>query len=271
MPAIRRLTGFSGHAFIDGVQTLITSGNINEEVNPSYVNFVDIGRDNIQRSRVLYAPGTKIITGSINFDVYAPMLAVLSTSRLFRRGYTFTVQLFDGNQGKQATNCYASSISLSGSVGGLLTASINFSSKEFGPTGHVQTYSPGGDVYLSPATTLSFGYWFSGRTDMQVKDWSLSFNQAITPVYLNQIDDLDTTVPRYLKVGVIDASLSLTTYTDPLALPSPPNSIAVATSTFSIVGSRTSVGYSFSPTEIGTFQHQFNSAAVTLPNETIFS
>lgn len=263
MPAQVILTGFTGHAIINGIQVLPTSGSISQDINPTYVNFEDIERDDISRSKVAYAPGTKSSSGSLAFDLTEDTAALFTADNLFQRNNNFEVKIFDGVHGKELDESYVTSISLSGSVGGLVTANVNFISR-LAPIDYVPS---GGIVYQSPISTLPLGYWFSGSTDFQVREWSFGFNQSTTLMYLNQISDDDDTLARYVKVGVLDFTLSMTTYDNPGITP---DTISVATNAFTITGNTTQQGYSFGgATDIGTFTHDFTSAAVTLPTESL--
>ena len=175
--AIVRLTGFSGHVIVDGVQLLSGSASVSDDGNPTFLNFIDIARSNTPRSKVLYSPGTRIISGSVSFDVTANALTILQTNKLFQRRYSFDVKIYDGNQGKEVDDCFVTSLSLSGSVGGLITASLGFISAT-----DMIDYNGSSGTFINPENisggTVPYGYWYSGSTDLQVKDWSLSYNQT---------------------------------------------------------------------------------------------
>jgi hypothetical protein len=97
-----------------------------------------------------------------------------------------------------------------------------------------------------------YGYWYSGNTD--VKDWSFSFNQATTPVYINEDDDS----PRYIKVGLIDCSLEVNTY----EAVQTHKVINIATTSFTLTGDTSSEGFQFlGQTELGQYAHMFESSA----------
>lgn len=97
-----------------------------------------------------------------------------------------------------------------------------------------------------------YGYWYSGNTD--VKDWSFSFNQATTPVYINEDDDS----PRYIKVGLIDCSLEVNTY----EAVQTHKTINIATTSFTLTGDTAAEGFQFlGQTELGQYAHTFESAA----------
>lgn len=264
MSTVVKIAGFSGHILVDGVQLLSNSASISTDYSPTFINYADIKRDTNPRNRVKYAPGTRVSSGSVSFDVTATALTnLLQTNKLFQRNYTFDVKIYDGNQGKQLTSCLVTSLSLSGSVGGLITGSLSFTSKN-----DPSNYNGSGGSFLSPLTTTPYGYWYSGSATYQVNDWSLDYSQSVSAVHLNQIGDADNALPRYMKVQTQETSLKLNTYDEI----SSTNQIVVATKTFTIVGTKTSKGYSFNgPTNVGTFSYDFASAAITAPDETILS
>jgi len=143
------------------------------------------------------------------------------------------------------TNCKVTSLSLSGGAGGLITASIGVMSAD------VRAFSILVDNNFI-RNQEPYGYWYSGAVD--VRDWSFSMNQNVQPVYLNQ----NTVDPKYLKVGMFDFGLQVTTYEQVRNHAA----IVVATSTFTITGNTTSDNHSFAGvTELGTYAHSFESAA----------
>lgn len=266
MATIIRLAGFSGHVIVNDIQLLSGNASFSTELSPSFITYADIKRDDTQRNKVLYADGTRVTTGSVSFDVMeSDLLNLLTTTALFQRNYYFPVKIFDGFQGRQLSNCLVTSLSLSGSVGGLITASLSFTSNKDG-----ESYDGSEGIFLNPKDTTPYGYWYSGSTSLQVSEWSLNYSQTVSPVHLNQIDDSNgTELPRYLKVQLQSTSLHLTTYDeiDPTI-----NQVVVATKTFSIVGTVTAKGYNFTgTTSLGNFSHDFQSAAITAPNEIVLS
>jgi hypothetical protein len=245
MAVVVKKFGWSGFATIAGTQVLVTSGSFTEEATPGTITMISIPNNNESRSKVLYADGTEITNGSIGFDVSVSSMSLISTSRLLMRGYKFNVVLHDGEQGFTVEDCFVSSVSVSGSVGGLLSASVSFLSKEkFG--------AGGGGSYMRDEQP--YGYWYSGDASVPVRDWTLNFNQEVQPMYLNQ----DSKTAKYLRVGLIEASLETTTFervTDK-------NDIVIASSSFVLKGVTNSSGYSFNgQSDIGTFSHSFVTAA----------
>ena len=157
----------------------------------------------------------------------------------------FDVGIHDGEDGELMEDVLVTSITLSGAAGGLVTASVGF----VGPT------EAGGSLLVANEFVrdqVPYGYWYSGNTD--VRDWSLNMNQAATPVYTNE----DVVTPRYIKIGLFDFSLQVTTYEQLRAH----DAISIATSTFTLKGNTTAEGFSFTGvTDLGTYVHSFETAA----------
>ena len=99
---------------------------------------------------------------------------------------------------------------------------------------------------------IVYGYWYSGNTD--VKDWTFTMNQTLTPIYTNE----DMKTPRYIKVGLFEFSLDVTTYEAFIAH----NTIEIVTKSFTLKGSTTAKGYEFGGSmDLGHYKHTFSTAA----------
>ena len=262
--AIVKKLGWSGYAKIDGVQVLVSSGNYAIENNPSYINMASIAPREVSRSRVLYADGTKISNGSIAFDITVNSLVLLSVDRLLKRRRSFDVLLNDGEKGYKLATCYATSVSITGSVGGLLNATVSFVSKN--------EYTLDAEAGSLVSDEEPFGYWYSGSADAKVREWSFNFSQDVQPMYLNQSSStgVQRQLPKYLRVGLIDAGLEVTTFEEVNEL----NNIHVATRHLTLTGVTKSKGFSFNgQTDLGTYSHSFETAADLNigPTQTIIS
>jgi hypothetical protein len=237
--------GYGGSAEVAGQQVLITAGSFNTSDSPSYIEPWSIPPAGVSRSRVLHADGTEVYTGDLSLDVTDKFLTVLTTSALLGRRYQFDVGIDDGEDAELMANCYLSSISLAGSPGGLVTASLSF----------VSATAPVSSIGVANAFLRDdepLGYWYSGNTD--VRDWTFTMNQATTPVYRNE----NSQSPRYIKVGMVDYSLAVTTFDAVIAH----STINIKTSSFTLTGVTTSSEYSFAGvTDIGTYRHTFETAA----------
>jgi hypothetical protein len=245
MSTITKRLGYGGSAVVAGQQVLITSGGFSTQKNPSYLEPLLIPTDTTSRSKVLHADGVDAYSGELALDVSDSFLAVLSTSTLLGRRYSFSVGIHDGESQRVMPNCYVQSLSLSGSAGGLISASLNFMSASPDASGTVANN-------FIRDTQPPLGYWYSGNTN--VKDWTLSFTQNASPVYTNK----DTTAPKYIKVGLISYSLEVTTYEQIYEY----DTISVSTKTFTLTGVSTGSGYNFQGvTDFGMYRHSFETAA----------
>lgn len=244
--------GYGGSAVIDGVQVLITGGGMEETDSPSFIEAMDIpppSFDPSSRSKILHADGTAAYSANINFDCTKNSLPLLSTSKLLRRGYSFGVGINDGENSYEMSGCLVTTLSVSGSPGGLIGVALGVDAKSektvfLISNNYLLNYS-------SSTDDQPMGYWWSGNTD--VKDWTLTMNQAVELMYLNE----NTTQARYLKTGLIEYVLDVTTYA-----PQNHNSIVIATDVFTLTGVTTARGYSFGGvSELGTYSHSFTTAA----------
>jgi hypothetical protein len=234
--------GYGGSAVVDGIQVLVTGGSFTRERNISYVNMISIPPTYDSRTRVASAEGTHIVTGSVNFDMTDAFMPKLATDQFLRRRHQFTIGLHDGIDSYQLENCYMTSLSLAGAPGGLITAAISFTSGELWSAASVT------NAFIRDQVPL--GYWYSGNTD--VREWTFTVNQDVQGVYLNQ----DTVWPRYLRIGLWDATLEVTTFDQIIEH----DAVKISTSTFTIVGNTGGSGYTLGgQTDLGTYTHRFDS------------
>jgi len=237
--------GYGGSAEVAGQQVLITSGGFTTAETPAYLEPWSIPPSQVSRSRILHADGTEVYAGELSLDVTDRFLNVLTTGTLLARRYQFDVGINDGEDAEEMADCYLTSISLAGAPGGLVTASLSFVSAS-----EPQSSISVANDFIRDDEPL--GYWYSGNTD--VRDWTFSMNQAAAPVYRNE----DSKAPRYIKVGLVDYSLSVTTFDAVIAH----SVINIKTRTFTLTGVTTSSGYSFAGvTDLGNYQHTFETAA----------
>jgi len=237
--------GYGGSAEIASKQVLITSGGFATAEAPSYLEPWSIPPSQVSRSRILHADGTEAYTGELSLDVTDNFLDVLTTSTLMGRRYQFDVGINDGEDAEVMSDCFLTSMSLSGAPGGLVTASLSFISAS-----EAQSSIGVANDFIRDDEPL--GYWYSGNTD--VREWTLTMNQAAEPAYRNE----NSKAPRYIKVGLVDYSLSVTTFDAIVAH----STINIKTRTFTLTGVTTSSGYSFAGvTDLGVYQHTFDTAA----------
>lgn len=172
-----RTLGYAGAAVVDGVQVPVTSASFSKAYNRSYMEMMDIPPDTSSRSKVLIADGTSLTTASVAFDVTDSPMALFADDRLFQRRYSFSLGIHDGVTGQVLDDCYLTSMTLEGSAGGLISCSIQATSSGNAVAGTVANNFIRDQTY--------YGYWYSGGVD--VRDWSLSMSQTVTPVYTNRV------------------------------------------------------------------------------------
>lgn len=237
--------GYGGSAEIAGQQVLITSGGFTTAEAPAYLDPFDISPTMVSRSRILHSDGTESYSGELSLDVTDNFLTVLTTSTLLGRYYQFDVGIHNGENAQLMEGCYVTSLNLSGSPGGLISASIGF----------ISANEPAASLLVANAFIRDdepLGYWYSGNTN--VRDWTFSMNQAATPMYGNQ----NSKTPLYIKIGMVDYSLAVTTFDSVIAH----NTINIKTSAFTLTGVTTSSEYAFAGVnDLGNYRHTFETAA----------
>jgi len=243
--------GFAGAGLVDNVQVFMTSGSATVERNIPYITPLSLPKPTgitggVSRTKVRYADGTYIVNGSMSFDLTAASLSLMSKERLLKRGYNFPVSIFDGEKGRKIHNCYVTTVSLNGGVGGLVSASVSFISGQ-----DITDLSGAGQFNR---TDEPLGYWVSGNVN--VRDWSFNFTQAADPVYLND-DGTGDWWPRYIKIGMIDYTLDLTTYEQFFDQ----DSVFIYSAAFRLTGNVRTKTYNFNgTTDFGMFSHTFESS-----------
>lgn len=245
--------GYGGSAEVDGVQVLITSGSFDTAKTVSYLEPYDVRPTTASRSKVKHADGTAAHTVSLSFDVTTRFLTILTTAKLFARGYKFDIGIHDGVSAEEMTDCYVQSLTLSGAAEGIITASLSAVSAK-APVSSLSVANAfirqSGSAL--PVNNVPLGYWYSGATD--VRDWQLTMNQNVSPVYTNQ----NVVNPRYIKYGLIDFNLAVTTYEKVIAHAA----IGIATSSFTLTGNTASTGFAFAGiTDLGNYSHVFETSA----------
>jgi hypothetical protein len=246
--------GYGGSAELDGIQVLMTTGGFDTTKSISYLEPLSVVPTALlSRSRVKHADGTEAYTANLSFDVTTNFLAALTTTRLFARGYKFDIGIDDGEDAQEMTDCLVQSLTLSGAAGGIITASLT----AIGATAPAASLTVKNDYIREsrsalPSNDVPLGYWYSGATD--VRDWTLTMTQNVSPVYANE----NVITPRYIKFGLIDFSLSVTTY----EAVQPHATISIATSSFTLTGNTASEGFSFAGlTDLGNYAHLFETSA----------
>jgi hypothetical protein len=199
---------------------------------------------------VLHADGVDSYSGSVGFDVTKDSMQLFTTARLLQRFYSFSVGLHDGNDSYVMANCKASSVTLSGAAGGLVSASISFTATTAQAAGAVKNFfirDPSAD------TGYLVGYWWSGaESTLKTKSWTFTMSQEVTPVYGNQ----NSTAPLYLRVGLVDYSLEVESFNQLLSGYS--NVVYIATESFTLTGTNFEAGFQYNGvTDLGTYRYLF--------------
>lgn len=242
--------GYGGGATFNGTRVPVTAGNMDNSVSVQHQSAYLMPNNTTSRSRILHSDGTVTHTGNISFDLTNDALS--SVKDILKRGQTFDVSLYDGVYGRSMTDCYATSISLSGSPAGLITATIAFMSTN--PA--TKTTNVGNTNYSDIFSTDFIPYWWSGNS--YVRDWTFTFNQSVTPKFSNlnlykmTNEGVLASSPNYLFIGEIDCSLDFTTF-----CPLVSDKVYIANSSFKINGRTNSTGYT-----MGSFNdlatHKYN-------------
>ena len=245
MPVTAILMGWTGGGIINGANVLVTSANVEESHQPAYFQSIDVPAmgSTSPYSRYVYAEGLKSSQGSMSFDISQSASGVLT---LLTRGVEFDVSFGDGIRGTGGSlgGCYVTSLSFSGSVGGLVTGSCSFVSKE----------EWGGGTGSGPGLDEEpIGYWKSGGAG-NIRDWSLSMSQSATPIYANE----QTAWPNYIKVTTVDYTLTVNS----LSEISTADSVNIGLGTKTISGVASGSGFSYNGAgDFNTYSYTFESTS----------
>jgi hypothetical protein len=249
--ATKKLLGYGGSASVAGAQVLVTSGSFDEARTVSYLDMINTPQSSNMVGRVQHADGVSAYSGSLSFDVHEGSMNIFSTSSgLLKRFYEFDVGINDGVYDWKMSKCKVSSISLAGSVGGLVTANLSFMAK----SGRVVGSTP--NAFLRDAILI--GYWYTGTgASDNVKDWNLTMSQDVSLEYSNE----DTMEPDYIKVGGVSYTMNVTGYTD-LFPGGISQSISIGTSSFTLTGRPVGRGFSFGGiTDVGSYSYTFETSS----------
>ena len=228
---------------ISSANLLVSSVGMTQDRPNPFMDIMHTPNTRVSRSKILVADGVELYTGSFTFDVTQSSLEIVKD--LCKRGRRFSVTFWDGDKGRQLKNNHFSNLTLSGSIGGLLSASVSFTSAE----NWTSTAAPVSINFLRDSSNHQpYGYWYSGGPN--VKEWSLAISQSVTPVYTN----VASANPTYLRVGMWDMNLQVTAYEDFGSL----EEIIIATKLFTVTGILNNSGYSFGGiSELGAYTHSF--------------
>jgi hypothetical protein len=141
-------------------------------------------------------------------------------------------------------------LNLSGSVGGLVNASLSFLAKT-GKSAGATT-----NAFIRD-TAVPMGYWYTGNDSGSddLKEWTLSMTQDAELAYLNQ----NTPEPGYIRVGLVSYTLDVTSYNE---LGADQDKIKIATTTFTLTGKTSGKGFSFGGvSDMGTYHYTFETGS----------
>ena len=251
--ATKLLLGYGGSASIESTQLLITGGSFDDSSTISYLNMIKTPPSAIMTGRVQHAWGTKSYSGSLSFDVHDGAMALFASSGgLLERYYEFDVGINDGVTDWKMEDCKLTSLTLSGSVGGLISSQVSFMS--------TKTKASGGTPHVFIRdTAVPMAYWYSGiGSGDDIRDWSLSMTQEVEPVYKNIDSTISGESPAYLKVGLVSYTLSVTSFKNL----TPGAIIKVGGTTFTLTGNTAGKGFSFTGiTDVGAYSYTFETSS----------
>lgn len=251
---ISKRLGYGGSAMVDTVQVLITSGSFSTSTAQTYLNMISTPHSGTMAGKVLHADGISSYTGSISFDVTKAAMGMFSTSRMLGRFHPFDVGINDGNNQYDMTNCKLTSLSLTGAAGGLVSSSLSFMAG-----GAFSGATVTNDFIRDDATKgYLIGYWWTGaHSDLKVKSWTLTMTQDVQAAYGN----LNSVEPLYLRVGLVEYSLVVESYTR-MSYPNQSNVVRISTDSFTLTGNTNEEGFQYNGvTDLGTYSYTFSTGS----------
>lgn len=202
--------GWSSGVRIDApgldVQVLATAGSVGIQRTPVFIKMVDIGDvdENDSRIQIITADGVAIHQGSIAFDCDNQTLPSIFDWILKDRKEEFNISFGTQNLDYvEIKDCVWTNFSLSGSVQGLVTGSLQFMSRasEIDRVENSLVFNNINDRELVP-------YWQTGNED--VISWSFNVTQEVTPKYLNTTNEF----PAYFRIGPWNFTVDVETVVD---------------------------------------------------------
>lgn len=255
--------GHGGGAYLNGTYIPATSGSMDNSVSVQYQSGYYMPGNTTPRSRILHSDGTVTHSGSVSFDLTTDVLDIVKEIVKVRR-YPLSVKLCDGEHSREMTDCYATSVTLSGSPSGVLNGSINF----MGPSPAVPGSNSSTENERDSFTNTLIPYWWSGNS--YVRDWTFTYNQNVIPKFCNKTrgfykstdEGILAVSPTYLFVGEIDITLDFTTF-----CPMVTDTVNISNRSFKIIGRTTSSGYNMGgANDLGTYKYSISSHS-TLTND----
>jgi len=239
--------GYLGYATVNNNQVLVTGGNVDFGQTPVFDEMVYCP-DTGNCARVKHSEGVRSPQGTVSFELADAdgdgLTTLIDPSN---RGTEFPIVMGSGVRAAYMSACKASSISVQGEPGGLISGSLSFMSSVVPSFGD---YTPGAYVDLDPVP-----YWSSGAEGLV--GWSVTVSQGVQPVFGNNTSD----VPLYLRVGVSSVALEARFLAD--ATPSSTINIGTGNKTITLM-EETGRGYQYpADTDLPVFSYTYESYAVT--------
>lgn len=163
------------------------------------------------RAQIPLGVGTCLMTGSINFDFSQNSINGLIEEDFLCRNNRFDLYMCDGRVAYTITDCSWSSFTISASPQSLVTGSIAFTALNRNDNGEPYAYIDKQIIDNSISNYFKdelVAYWEAGAND--VESFTLTLNQEITPVYLNN----KFIMPSYLRAGALSISANIVSWKD---------------------------------------------------------
>jgi hypothetical protein len=196
----------------------VTSASISRNVNvPTVESYYtpynagsDVGvngeiMDDAVHSPTSMGDGLATFSGEITFELTNGMMDFVFNPGLYSRKALFSVQFYDGSKSCTVYNCSWTSITITGNPNSLVTVSISYQSNNGYSWGLMisDTDFRAGQYYDS--SIFHIPYWQTGGED--IEEFSINFSRSVSSVFLN----CDTSVPAYLRPGIMQVTLNATT------------------------------------------------------------
>lgn len=159
-----------------------------------------------KRAKIRTGSGVYSYSGSIAFELTDVLRDLIFDTQLnfFKRNAFLDIELCDGEGIIQIPGAVWNSLNISGTVGGIINGSISFMTCN-GYCHEITVIAPTASGEEFDTLPNLEPYWQYGGEGVQ--DFQLALTRNIMPVYLNEKKWIG---PSYLRVGLMDASLSIT-------------------------------------------------------------
>ena len=185
----------------------ILTGNYDRSMTVPLQSTFHTKLDSNKGGKIRTGVGVYSFSGQISFELSDTLRDVIfdSTLKFFARNAFLDLELCDGEGKISIPGAVWNSFDLRGSVGGIINGSISFMSCNSYNEDITVTDFNGEENPIDEESLNLEPYWQYGGEGIQ--DFQLSLSRSVTPVYLNEKKWIG---PSYLRVGLMDASLSVT-------------------------------------------------------------